>query len=226
MANLYTLDDMCPFIQGKKFEGSAKRFADKVAVDEFAKRVSESITAQSNLELIDSWRDFYTIEPDFKNWIKAESRAEAFYAAKNGVFAYMVPSFCIFMLKKAYSTYKSPNLIFKLLPQPVLDKFFAEGYLGGGLTLQDVVCSFCTPTYQPLSCERLKNRCGDFTEVYVQETDMVALLPNRIADNLDNTAIDNIKLTEAGLSTGGMLLRLMGGSRGVINSTYDLRNLV
>lgn len=226
MANFYTLSEMAPYIQGKKFEGAAKREPDKNAVDQFAKRVGESITAKSNLDLIENWNDFYSIEPDFKNWIKADQRAEAFYAAKNEAFAYAVPSMCIYMLKKAYNVYKSPNLIFKMLPQPMFEKFIAEGYLGGGLSLQDVVCSFCNPNYQPLSTERLKCRCGEFTEIYVQETDMVALVPNRVADNLDDKAIDNITVTPAGLSTGGMLLRMMGGSRGVINSTYDLRNLV
>ena len=225
MSNM-TLDEMAPYIMGKEFTKEVSPKHNRDAIDEFAARVGESITAPTNLELVTNWTDFYTVEPDFKHWIKSEDRAEAFYAVKLGFYSPDVPSMCIYMLQQAYDKHKSPNLIFKMIPNPMLENFFAKGYLGNGYTIHDVVCNFCDNHYYPLSADRLKNSCSTFTEIYVQSTDMVALVPNRIAETLSNDAIDNIVVTPNGLSTNGLLLSHMGGYKGLVNSVYDLRKLI
>jgi len=107
-----------------------------------------------------------------------------------------------------------------------LKKFLEEGYFLGGLSLRDVICNVCTEEYSPLSLYHPKNKLKDFTEIYVQSTDMVAAVPHIIADALDDASIMSIESTNNGLSTKGVLLRTMANRVGAVNSTYDLRNVL
>lgn len=222
-----TLPELEPYILGKKyFPKQGVQSHNKLAVDEFSMRVSKSMSAKINLDMCEQYTDFYKVEPDFKHWIKPEDRAEAFYANKVGKYTPLVPSFCVYLLKKAYEVHKSPNLVVKQLPVPVLEKFLSDGYFGGLLTLRDVICNFCNPNYNPLSLTRLKNPCGDFTEVYVKSTDMVALVPKRLASLLNDESILEIEVAPNGLAVRGKTLTSLAGYHGIVNSIYDLRKLV
>lgn len=222
-----TLDEMAPYVLGKKFSDQPVAKRSSASNDKFVRMVNESVTAKVTLEAAEDWHDFYAIEKDFANIIPKDDKEEAFYAAKNGEYSLLVPSFMIYMIKRAYFTeYKSPNLILKQMHERVLNMFFSKGYLGGSLTVQDVICSVCDEHYVPLSKTNLRNKCLGYTEIYVQSTDMVALLPNTLADLLDDNSIDKMVVTESGLSTGGQILRTMGGLRGIVNSVYDLRKVI
>lgn len=223
------LIDLEPYILGKVHTGEIKNQPrlTTIVFTQFMEMVKQSDTAQSFIDAFENYKDFYKTELDFKALIPKEYQAEAFYAAKNGKFYVEIPSFCVYMLNRAWEESKGiPNLMLKLIPFPVLTEWFKKGYFLGGLTLRDVICNICCESYNPLSISHLKNRVGDFTEIYVEDTDMVAAVPNAIADMLDDTGVLAIKETPDGLSTNQVLLRTMAGYLGAIRSIYDLRELV
>lgn len=221
--------DLEPYITGKQFTGEVKA-QPRMNTDVYTKfmtMLSESSIAREFFNAYESYKDFYTTAADFKALIPKEYQAEAFYAAKCECFYVEVPSFCVYMLKKAYKEAREiPNLMFKYLPFPVLTEWFKQGYFLGGLTLRDVICNICTEEYQPLKETQLKVKYKEFTEIYVPDTDMVAAVPNKIGDLLDDNGILAIVEKAEGLSTNGVLLRSMAGYVGAINSTYDLRKLI
>lgn len=223
------LSTLEPYILGKKFTGVAKnitrctseiyqKFLDLLEEDALAKRFFDVYTVPA---------DFYRTMVDFNHHIPKEYRTEVFYAAKVGYFSPQVPSFCLYLVTEAWKRAEGmPNMVVKLLPTTAMKKFFEEGYFADNYSLYDVICDLCTENYKPLCLYHPKNKVGDFTEIYVKETDMVAAVPNAIADALDDDSVLAIKLTPNGLETGGVLLRTMGGYVGAINSNYDLRELL
>ena len=224
-----TLSELSPYILGKAYTGKVNTVprCNKDALTQFLTLLSENPIAKEFFDVYDNYKDFYTTAVDFKNLIPKEYQMEVFYAAKLGSFYVEVPSFCVYMLKKAYEQADGiPNLILKIVPTQVLSEWLKDGYFLGGLTLRDVICNVCCKDYNPLSEDRLKNKVGDFTEVYVKETDMVAAVPNKIADLLDDNGILGITESDIGLQSNGVLLRTMCGYVGAINSKYDLRKLI
>lgn len=223
------LCDLEPYILGKKYFGEAKnqpRITQEI-FDKFVRCLEEDPIAKEFFTVFDAAADFYNTAVDFKYHIPKEMRTEVFYAAKNGYAYVQVPSFCVFMLTKAWEKCSGiPNLLFKVLPAVCIKEFCKKDYLLGGLTLRDVICNVCTPKYTPLSMYHSKNKLKEFTEVYIQSTDMVAAVPNSIGDCLSEDSIASIKLGTYGLEINGVLIRTMCGYVGATNSNYDLRRLL
>lgn len=224
-----TLSELAPYILGKQFTGEAKTAPrlNKDVFTQFLTMLSENTIAKEFFDVYDNYKDFYTTAVDFKNLIPKEYQMEVFYAAKVGSFYVEVPSFCVYMLKQAWDKADGmPNMVLKLLPTQLLTECFKNGYFLGGLTLRDVICNVCCQDYNPLSEDRPKNRVGDFTELYIKDTDMVAAVPNKIADAFDDAGVLSIVDTDAGLQANGVMLRTMCNYVGAINSKYDLRKLI
>ncbi len=224
-----TLDELEPYVLGKKFFNSSSPVVriDTSALDRFVEYLAGDPIAKQLMDYCDDYRDFYSADPDIKEVVPKEQRAEVFYAAKLGEYSLVIPSYCVFYLKKTYEEASGiPNMILKKLPQKVIETFCSSGYFLGGLTLRDVICNVCCDYYTPLSDMNLKNKTPQFTEIYVKETDMVAAVPNDIAVQLSDEAIRNITLTKDGLAIGTRLLRTMSGHYGIVNSFYDLRELI
>lgn len=225
----YTLDYWEPYITGKQFTPSSKETVrlDESVLKLFSEMVEGDPVAKPIFEKCDIANEFYETMVDFKHWIPKEQRAEVFYAYKNGEYNINVPSLCVFTLKRAWEKcYGIPNLITKVLPNQTLTIMCSKGYLGEGVCLRDVICSTCTNEYTPLSNMHPKNKLSKGTEIYILSTDMVAVVPDDVASQLSDEAIRCIEYTPKGLMLGKRLLRTMGGHYGIINSVYDLRELV
>lgn len=223
------LSSLEPYILGKKFTGVAKNVTrcDADILKKFLTALEEDKIAKEFFNAYDIAGDFYKTMVDFKHIIPKEYREEVFYAAKNGKMYKEVPAFCVYIISKAWESCNGiPNLILKTIPLPALKKFFEEGYFAGSITLRDVICNICCEEYTPLSLYHLKNKMKDFTEIYVQSTDMVAAVPHSIAESLNDESIASIDCTANGLETNGVLLRTMAGHVGAINSVYDLRKVL
>lgn len=223
------MSDLSPYILGKKFTGTCKNrvILSKEQLEDFLTRLEEDQIAKEFFQAYDLARDFYDTMVDFKHFFDSKIRDELFYAAKTKKVYRQIPAFCVYLLERAWNEcYGIPNLIIKVLPTSALKKFFEEGYFTGGVTLKDAICNICCEEYQPLSIQNNKNKLHDFTEIYVESTDMVAALPHSIADDLTTSAISEIKVTSNGLETNGVLLRTMSGYVGAINSMYDLREVI
>lgn len=227
--NDFTLPELVPYITGKRYLDTDSKMVDrnKEWIDKFMELLSSDKIAQEFLKTLDTPSQFYDTMLDFKEFIPSKYWSECFYSAKCGKYYTEIPSICVFFLQRAYEKCNGiPNLLLKVLPYSFLNKCFQYGFFSGGLTLSDAICNVCNPQYHPLSKEKLKNRIGDFTEIYIQSTDMVAAVPNKIADFLSNDAILKIEETPDGLAVEGKLLRTMANYVGAINSTYDLRALL
>ena len=223
------LSELEPYILGKSFTGDAKDVPrlNRDVFTQFLTMLEESSIAKEFFNVYDNYKDFYTTAVDFKNLIPKEFQMEVFYAAKVGSFYVEAPSFCVYLLKTAYEQANGiPNLVLKLVPVQALTEWFKKGYFLGGLTLRDIICNVCNTDYNPLSEIKPKNRVGDFTELWIKSADMVAAVPNKIADLFDDKGVLDIVDTPNGLESNGVLLRTMGGYVGAINSKYDLRKLI
>lgn len=222
-----TIPELAPFIRGEEFTGvyTGERI-NQDAISLFCEMLSQSMTARVTLENCDHYKDFYAIEVDFKHYISPKDRENCFYAAKNGNFCWQIPPFCQYMIKKAWDAYKIPNLVLKIIPAPVLNVFFQKDYLSGGVTIRDVICNVACDEYNEFTETRMRNNFGRYMELYIAETDMVAVVPKSIGQSLDDRTLLYVSPTEYGLAVNGVLLRTMCGYTGAINSTYDLRALI
>lgn len=222
-----TIPEFHPYIVGEEFTGECKDVRiDENEIELFAKLVAKSISASTSIAVLEHYTDFYNTEVDFRKQISPAQRANCFYAFKNGSYCLQIPPFCQYMVKKAWDMYKMPNMIVKVLPLPVLEKFFQEGYLHGGVTFRDVVCNVACEEYKPFSEACYTNDVGNCTELYIEREDMVALVPSSIAKALDIDTLKRVRKTEYGLAVDNILLRTMCGYTGGTNSTYDLRALI
>ena len=229
MDEIKTLLDYAPYILGKSEMPNSKQIP-RITMEQsvqFAERVHSDTVAEQLFDMCERHTDFFSMHIDARTWVPKELQAEAFYTAKNGEFNTVVPAMCVYIMRKAWKEcYGIPNLIFKVIPKQYAVQFFAEGYLAPEYRMLDVVHSLCGMEYQPLSEYKRKIRHDTYSEIYVAETDMVAAVPNRIADEITDGMIDAIKVTPDGLAIGESLLRTRGGSYGITNSVYDLRELV
>lgn len=227
--NDLTLDQLEPFIEGREFTSKPCKQVrlNTDTFNKFMQMIEEDYNAKRFLESFEFPKDFYNTLPDFKHFFPAEVREELFYAAKNGKMYVEIPSACVYLLNKAWDQCNGiPNLLLKTVPLPALSAWLRKGYFLGAVTLKDAICNVCTPMYKPLCNTRLRNRVNDFTEIYIGATDMVAAVPNAIADALDDDSIRRITVTPSGLAVDGVLLRTMANYVGAINSIYDLRELL
>lgn len=223
------LNSLSPYILGKKYFGKAKNVTrgNPEILSKFLTLLEADPIAKEFFNAYNISSDFYNTMIDFKHFIPKEHRDEVFYAAKVGKMYREVPAFCVYILEKAWEQCNGmPNLLFKVIPIQAIKKFCEEDYFLGGLSLRDVICNICCEDYSPVSFYSPKNKVGNFTELYIPSADMVAAVPNSIADCLDDNSVTQIVLGTNGLEIHGKLLRTMANHVGAINSTYDLRELL
>lgn len=224
-----TLCELEPYIRGNKFTGKAKEYV-SITEDDVTKFLTLLDTfpiAKQVFDVTEKASDFYSVYPDFTHYFKKEIRVEVYYAAKNGGLYKQIPAYCVYILKKAWAECNGiTNLICKVIPLNCLETFCQEDYFLGGLSLYDAICNVCTPDYTPVSDRNLKVRNGNFYELYIASTDMVAIVPDAIANVLTDDAIRSIEVSARDLLVDGKPLRTFAGYIGAINSTYDLRELL
>lgn len=229
MEEVKCLLDYAPYIDGKVTVPNKKQVP-RISMEqamEFAERVKRDTVVEQLFNMCEKYSDFFSMHVDARKWVPKELQSDAFYTLKNGEYFEMIPAICVYIIRKAWNECSGiPNLLLKIIPKTYLNQFFADGFLPSGYRLYDVILSVCDCEYTPLSETQLKVQHKNFSEVYVRETDMVAAIPNSIADELTNSMIEIIKVTPSGLTIGGSLIRTMGGYYGITNSVYDLRELV
>lgn len=220
--------DLEDYMDGKKFsrivnapyrasEDDFNRWVDIMRVNEMADRF---------IKLTESVTQFFAIERDIAELVPKKEREEMFFSMRNGLASPCIPAKCIYYIKKAYDKYKICNLITKLIPERELNVMLSKNYIGGGFTLADVIRQFCDEHYNPVSNHNLSVDFGEFHEVYIPDTDMIAAIPSKIASGLSHEDICNIHLDTFGLELNGSYIGLMAGYNGACNSKYDLRRLV
>lgn len=193
--------------------------------DKVVKEAGASDTFANVIGLIDSYKEFLEVEVDVANSIPPSEREEMFYCLKNGGYSDAVPAKCIYIFKTLFAKYGSVSLALKALPQSMFTVFFQKNYLKD-CTMRDVVKSLVDADYEPFTTANLRIEHTDYDEIYIIETDMVALLPKSISHVLTDQDISRITVDKCGLQVNGLYLRFMANHFGAINSTYDLRAVV
>ena len=222
------LTELAPYVLGKKFTGEAKKVprVPIEAINDFANKLAEDNIAKVYFDGVDIAKDFYEIMTDFKKFVPKEYQDEVFYAVKNGHYYKQIPAFCEYIIRKSWEKSNGiPNMILKIIPIQALKTFCQSEYFLGGLSLKDVICNICSENFEPVTFYKPFNR-HSFTEIYIPSTDMVAAVPNTLADCLSENSVSSITVTPEGLKLGNVLLRTMAGYVGAVNSIYDLRELI
>lgn len=222
--------DYAPYILGKEFLPGTTPITyvpvpESVYTD-FADRLAHSATYETNLNLTENHKDFFRAEPDIAHYTPSQYQAELYYTAKLGYYVQGVPAICLYMVSKALEQHNLPNLVVKQLPESFLKTVFTEGFFGNGYCLRDVICTLSGTVFTPVSSLHLKDVHDKYSEVYVAETDMIAAIPNDIASVITNESAKDLRVTQDGLWLRDILVRTMGSYAGVINSIYDLRELL
>lgn len=219
------------YILGKKFvEGQINppfrmKEADMV---ELSKLLASYPYAKDNLNVSNTASEFYKLEPDMSNRIPASKREEYFYTAKVGSACAICSAKVVYFIKQAIEKYGSPNYFLYLLSERDLRAVFSAGYVTNGYTLRDVICSVSgLEDYMPLTEASPKVKIGEHFDVYIKDTDAIAMLPASIANLLSPSDIDGIKREKDALVlSNGKLLKTLADHVGVVNSVYDLREVI
>lgn len=222
-----TILEMAPYINGDVFTRECASPV-RCTPEMFNRVVNEaraSKTFARTIELLEDYRDFMEVEPDIAYMFPTSEREEMFYCLKNNGYSPNVPAKCIYLLKHLYGINHSASLALKALNKNTLQIFFQKGYLDG-VTIRDVIKTFCDPEYEPFTPARLRVAHKDYDEVYIMSEDMVALLPKDVSAKLSDTDLPNIVYTPQGLKVGSLYLRFLANHFGACNSIYDLRELV
>lgn len=225
------ITDYGDYILGKKYtEGEIVEPArmSEEDVKELKRLLAIHPTAVQNLSLISSPKLFYTKEPDMKNDIPPAKREEYFYAAKIGKVALTVPSKLIYFIELAIKEYGSPNYFLYLMQENDLDSVFSKGYLSGGMTVKDVIANLSkSPSYLPLAEGRYKSVTGENqVDIFIEEENAIAMLPKDLSDVLSFADIQKLRVENKCIKLQGKPIAQLGNYVGVVNSTYDLRNII
>jgi hypothetical protein len=216
------------YILGRKFmEGKKEPFRGDVDTLALGKKMlARHHSAARNLQLLDVHSAFYKMEPDMAHEIPKEMREEVFYSLKLDYLSPILPAKAIFLITKCYDRYGSLNLIPKVVPESNLAEMFTEGYVAEGYSLRDAICSLFDELYKPLNVGDLAVPNRDNWDVYIEDTDMVAIVPQPIKDKLSNDDIKRLKVVGKDIVLGDTPIRYLSNYIGAVNSTYDLSTIV
>lgn len=226
------ITDYAPYIKGELYmappEGYAEPYrATSSDLAKWAKLLEEDSISKELFAHTEDSKEFFRVCTDIAHFVKPAEREEMFYSLKNGFTSPVVPAKLIYLVKKAYALHNIPNLIVRLLPEDYLNTVFTRSYISGGFTLMDVICNFCNKEYRPISSISLKVDYSDFSEIYINETNMIACVPKDISELLKPEDIQYITVGTLGLKlSNNTYLANLAGYRGACNSIYDLRRLV
>ncbi len=221
--------DAYDYILGRKFLGVAKREPFRGSKDTLKlgkELLNKHTTSKSNLNVLEVASAFYKAEPDFAHDVPPNQREEVFYALKLNFVSPIVPAKILFLIEKTFSLYGTLNLIPKVFPKSDLDDLFAEGYLQSGYTLRDVLCTLYDEKYMPLSIGNLAVPNKENWDIYIKETDMVAIVPSQIKERLTQDDILKLSIKNKRIMLGDKELRFIGDYYGAVNSCYDLSGIV
>lgn len=230
-----TVVDYADYVMGKKFnEGKYERRIDVNNVDVFEQYFQLEETypeLKIVLESTEVYSVFKKCIPDIAKKVPNALLEEMFWAVKAGVISPIVPSKCIFLLRKAFEVRQSVNFAWQCLPKGDVTKMFEQGYVtevnGVRYTLYDVIKTFVDEDYEPLTLGNpAVKRADGFYDVYIKDTNMIAIMHESMVKNLSVEDILNIKLEDNCLMLNGRPVKELGSLLGVSNNIYDLRDTI
>lgn len=222
-----TILEMAAYVNGDTFTRECKPPI-RCTPEMYARVVQEAAASETYKDVIgvlDTAESFAIMETDVCRSMPKSEREEMFFCLKNGGYSPDVPAKCIYVLKTLFEKYGSVSLALKALPNHLFTIFFQKNYLNG-CCMRDVIKSLIDSDYEPFTSANLRIKHKDYDEVYVLEQDMVALFPKDISNKLTDTDVSRISLDKRGLTVDGLVIRIMAGHYGAVNSIYDLRAVI
>lgn len=222
------LIEMEPYVNGIEFTRTCK---EPVRCDpEILERALTTLSGIRDSDKIVSVceipRDFYYFLPDLEKIVPKSQQEEIYYSIKNHGYSPVVPAKCVYYFSTLYKKYGSLNLALKALRSRDLNVFFQKGYLADGYSMRDVFCTLFDREYECFAPHKRRIKHRTFDEVYVEKTDMVALLPKDISQALSDRDLERLEVGPNGLKIDDFTLRFLAGHYGAINSIYDLRDVI
>lgn len=185
-----------------------------------------SSTALDNLERTNNANAFYKAEPDLALYIPKDKRSEYFYIMKTGKYSKYVSSKFIYMLEECYRQHGTYNMLFKFIPNGNVKEVTSPDYFGNSLTILDVIRSIA-PNFEPLSKDNLIVRNGDYFDVYIPKTDRVAIVPEKVAKEINKQRLDDYNIIRNEIvNESNFPICKLGGYLGIHSNTYDMRDLI
>ena len=181
---------------------------------------------QNALKMTESHKEFYETYSFFRLSFPDEIKEDLFYATKLGFRYEGIPTRLVYLLRKALLTHDSPNLAISAINKMSWGRFLKRGSLPNGVTIKMIVENLLGESYDTILDYRLKVKYKRWYEVYVSNVDRIALLPEEIAQQIEETDIRSIMYTkDVGLTLYEKPLRTFGSFYGIISHEFDLRKI-
>lgn len=196
-------------------------------IKEWMRYLAQSPTAHVVLAATEDSKEFFAVDEDFSLLIPKHKQEECFYSLKNGFTAPNCPAQFIYFARQIFKRYGIANLIGPALPKDLKSKVMKQDYFGAGYTAVDAICNFVWKEFKPITKWHSVVKCGDWYEVYIPNTELVAAVPIEIGRSISQSEISAIELKhDVGLVLHGTPLCRMAGSVKLSSNYYDLRRSI
>lgn len=205
---------------------STSRLATVKDLNLFNSLLSSDQGERDCLGITESYKEFYEAFEKFRIMIPDDVKEDVFYAAKMNIIYEGIPMRLVYLIHKAMLKYKNLNVAIRSIKENVLAKYLEPGVLPEGITVKDVIETYTGKEAKLITESCYKVDYDGYSEVYVANTDRVALLPSDIADSF--RSLDDLRSIyfdeEKGLMFGDMPIRILGGRVGISFDEYDYRD--
>lgn len=170
---------------------------------------------------------FYSKYPDIKKVFGGVKCVDVFYALKLGHTYNGIPNRIPYLMNKAMTEVDASafNSVLCALKNTGI---FGDVYYdvdGTKVTNMDIIANVFRKRPQLITEDNLLVKYDSFAEVYVRNTDTIALLPLDIADSLSREDCEAINFDKTlGLVINNVPIRTLGNRLGVALDDYDLRD--
>lgn len=226
--------DRYSYMSGKKFiDGNAPyKLASSSELEKFISIMQISQSYKFYLLSTESSTQFWSACKDISTMFDSKVKEDLFFSVKVGKRYGGVPSKLVYLLQKAKSEWKYPNLSLSAIPQKLLTEFCYEDSLSG-VNLHDVICNVWSADVKILSPYRRRAQFGDCVELYVQsdidlnKVDRVALIPLDINSCIADNEVAAITFdSKKGLMLNDTVVRQLCGYAGITKHDFDLRGVL
>jgi len=217
--------------EGVKYYGDTKRVVKEEEFNIYRLFIKSSPTAEAMLRSTEDSTSFYRACKQLSRFIPDEIKEDVFYTYLLGYQMNGIPSRLVYILKKAYEKFDTPNVAISMISKDLLVEFLVEGALPEEYSIVDVAANVWSGDVQVMSPYRKRAVFKNLVELYVEKTingdlfDTVVVLPTDISDQINESEIATVVYNpKTGLELNGNLLRRYNGRVGITTSDIDLRN--
>lgn len=194
-------------------------------LNEFRELLSISDSFSEGLNLTESYAEYFQTYEILGKSVNEDLKEDLFYAAKLGFFYEGIPSKIVYLLRKSLRKYNTPNNAISALDVRSISRYLKKGSLPEGVTLKMIMENIIGREFETITQYRRSVHFKEVTEVYVQNTDRVLVLPKELAvfveSQKDLESVQYVK--NIGVCVHDIPIRTLGGKIGITFNEYDLR---